>query len=301
MPLWIGLTLVAAFLQNTRSTLQKRLTGEMSALGATYVRFVYGLPIAAIYFAALMALKGDAAPTPNTWFLVYCVIGGLAQIWATVLLVALFAYRNFAVGTTYSKTETIQTAVFGVIVLGDHLTFGAVAAILISLAGVIAISMAKSHLTAANFIRSLSEKPTLTGLGSGALYGVAAVSYRAASLSLGTSDFLMSASYTLLVVLLIQTVCMTIWLAWRAPDDLRASMRTWRPSSMVGLVGALASVGWFTAMTIQNAAYVRALGQIELVFTFISSHFIFREKTNRMELIGILLVIGGIVMLLLLH
>lgn len=298
MPLWIPLTIAAAFLQNLRSTLQKQLTGEMSALGATYVRFAYGLPLAALYLWGLIAFTGARLPETNLLFLVYASVGGLAQIWGTVLLVALFAYRNFAVGTTYSKTETIQTALFGIIVLGDHLSLGAFAAILVSLAGVLAISIAQSHLTPAAFWRSLGEKPTLMGIGSGACYGIAAVCYRAASLSLERPDFLVSAGYTLVAVLAIQTAVMTVWLRWRHPAELAASFRTWKVSSLVGVTGALASMGWFTAMTIQNAAYVRALGQIELVFTFASSRFLFREKTNALELTGIALVIGGILLLI---
>ncbi|GMV61144.1 MAG: hypothetical protein AMXMBFR74_03130 [Parvibaculum sp.] len=299
MPLWIALTIAAAFLQNLRSALQKRLTGGMSATGATYVRFLYGVPVAALYLAIVIGVTGAALPQPDGSFLLYAVAGGLAQIWGTVLLVALYTLRNFAVGTTYSKTETIQTALFGIIVLGDHLSLGAFLAILISLAGVIAISMAQSHLTLTSFWRALGEKPTLMGIGSGACYGIAAVCYRAASLSLDHPDFLVAAGYTLVAVLMIQTVAMTVWLAARRRNDLRAAMDTWRVSSLVGLAGALASIGWFTAMTIQNAAYVRALGQIELVFAFISSHFLFREKTSPLELAGIALVIGGIVMLVL--
>lgn len=298
MPLWIPLTVAAAFLQNLRSTLQKQLTGELSAIAATYVRFSFGLPVAAAYLWALHAFAGDGLPTPNPVFLFYCVLGGIAQIVGTVLLVALFAYRNFAVGTTYSKTETLQTALFGMVFLGDHPSAGAVAAILVSLAGVVAISIAKSHLTLSSFARSLGERPTLMGLGSGACYGIAAVAYRGASLSLGRPDFLMPAAYTLLVVLIIQTAAMTLWLAWREPDQLLGTLRSWKVSSAVGVAGALASMGWFTAMTIENAAYVRALGQVELVFTFASSHFLFREKTERLELFGIALVIGGIVLLL---
>ncbi len=298
MPLWIPLTIAAAFLQNLRSTLQKQLTGELSAIAATYVRFSYGLPVAAIYLWGLHTFGGFAIPSPNPTFLAYCILGGMAQIVGTVLLVALFAYRNFAVGTTYSKTETLQAALFGVVFLGDHPSTGAVAAILVSLAGVVAISMATLHLTATNFLRSLTERPTLMGIGTGACYGVAAVAYRGASLSLGRPDFLMPAAYTLLVVLTIQTFAMTIWLAIREPGALARTLRSWKVSGAVGLAGALASMGWFTAMTIENAAYVRALGQIELVFTFASSHFLFREKTARLELAGILLVVGGILLLL---
>lgn len=298
MPLWIALAIAAAFLQNLRSALQKRLTGDMSATGATYVRFLYGVPVAALYLAIVMGVTGAAMPQAHGVFFLYAAAGGLAQIWGTVLLVALFAYRNFAVGTTYSKTETIQTALFGIIVLGDHLSLGAFLAILVSLAGVIAISMAQSHLTLTSFWRALGEKPTLMGIGSGACYGIAAVCYRAASLSLDHPDFLVSAGYTLVAVLTIQTVAMTAWLAARQRGELLVALRTWRVSSLVGLAGALASIGWFTAMTIQNAAYVRAVGQIELVFAFLSSRFMFKEKTSALELAGIALVTGGIVMLI---
>lgn len=301
MPLWIPITIAAAFLQNLRSTWQKQLAGDLSAIAATYVRFAFGLPIAAVYLWGLWAIGGISPPSPNLTFLFYCITGGIAQILGTVLLVAIFAYRNFAVGTTYSKTETVQAAVFGVVVLGDHPSMGAVAAIIVSFAGVVAISMAKSKLTAANFLRSLGEKSTLMGIGSGTAYGVAAVSYRAASLSLGRDDFMMPAAYTLLVVLVIQTIAMTIWLWLREPDQLGGTLRAWKVSTLVGIAGSLASMGWFTAMTMENAAYVRALGQIELVFTFASSHFLFKEKTERLEFIGIALVIGGLLLLLFLR
>ena len=58
-------------------------------------------------------------------------------------------------------------------------------------------------------------------------------------------------------------------------------------------------MGWFTAMTIQNVAYVRALGQIELVFTFIASTVFFKEKSTGTEIVGIVLIVVGILLLLL--
>lgn len=297
MPLWIPITIAAAFLQNLRSLWQKQLTSVMSTTAATYVRFSFGLPVATVYMLALHYIGGYALPWLNTTFVIYCVIGGFLQIIGTFLLVALFAYRNFAVGTTYSKTETVQTALFGMIVLGDHPSLGAILAIGVSLAGVVALSMAKAHLTAMNFVRSLKQRPTLMGIGTGAANGISAVCYRAASLSLH-DDFLISASYTLFVVLIIQTLAMTLWLAWKEPAQFGKILKAWRLSSLVGLVGALASASWFTAMTIENAAYVRALGQIELVFTFAASHFLFKEKTGRQEFVGIVLVISGLLLLL---
>jgi drug/metabolite transporter (DMT)-like permease len=298
MPIWIPLTIAAAFLQNLRSTLQKRLTGEMSAIAATYVRFAYGLPVGVIYVWALKHFGGMALPSPNTIFLVFCIVGAITQILGTVFLVALFAHRNFAVGTTYSKTESVQAAIFGFIVLGDHLSLSGIAAILISFAGVVLISMARSAVPALQFWRSLIDRPALMGIGSGSMFGIAAVSYRAASLSLDYPNVYMAAGYTLLAVLLIQTVAMGLWLALHRPEDFKASLSTWRVSGIVGIAGSLASMGWFTAMTIENAAYVRALGQIELVFTFASSYFLFRERTRPLELAGIALILGGILLLL---
>ncbi len=299
MPLWIPLTIAAAFLQNLRSTLQKHLTGELSAVSAAYVRFAFGLPVVLLYVLALGHTGGGGLPAPHAEFLLYCLIGGVAQIFGTVLLVALFAYRNFAVGSAYSKTEIVQTALFGFIILGDRLTPGAVAAILISLIGVMLISSARTALTPALFFTSLSERPALMGIGAGGCFAVASVAYRAASLSLGRADFLMPAAFSLLIVLIFQTIIMTAWIAWREPGQLTATARNWKVSLLVGLTGTLGSIGWFTAMTIENAALVRALGQIELLFAFASSVFLFKERAKNLEISGIFLVAGGIVLLLL--
>ncbi len=298
MPLWIPLTISAAFLQNLRTTLQKRLSAELSAAAATYVRFSFGLPVAALYVAAL-AYGGDISlPQPHVEFLFYCLTGGLAQILGTLLTVALFAYRNFAIGSAYAKTETVQTALFGLIVLGDRLTAGASAAILLSLLGVMLISSNRNAPGLKVFFTALLERPALMGIGAGAFFGISAVSYRAASLSLGREDFLMPAAFTLLWVMSMQTLLMTAWIAWREPGQLRATARNWKISASVGMAGAFASMGWFTAMTIENAAYVRALGQIELLFAFASSVFLFGEKARRLEILGMILVVAGIVLLL---
>lgn len=298
MPLWIPLTIVSAFLQNVRSTLQKHLTAELSALAATYVRFSFGLPVAAVYVLGLIYGAGFTLPTPNAEFVGFCLAGGLAQVIGTVLLVSLFAYRNFAVGNAYSKTEAMQTALFGSVILGEHLSAGGIAAIFISLIGVMVISTARSAVTPKLFLVSLLERPALMGIGSGTCFGIASVSYRAASLSLGREDFLMPAAFTLLFVLTIQTLTMTAWIAWREPGQLTATLRNWKISFLVGVAGALSSMGWFTAMTLENAAYVRALGQIDLLFAFASSVILFKEKIRPLEYLGIALVVAGILLLL---
>jgi drug/metabolite transporter (DMT)-like permease len=299
MELWIPITIGAAFFQNLRSMLQKYLKDRLSTGGATYARFIYAAPFAVLYVLILGQMPQFKMPSLNVDFAMYAAIGGTAQMMATALLVYLFSFRNFAVGTTFSKTETVQTAIFGAVILADPLSTPAIIAILISLAGVVALSSAQSGISLGRLVFAWTERTALIGLASGACFGVSAVSYRAASLSLGGEGFLIQAAFTLAWVLGFQTTVMGIYLIIREPGEFVRVLRSWRVASWVGVTGMLGSVGWFTAMTIQNAAYVRALGQVELVFTFIAAHLVFGERTTRMEFIGILLVICGILVLLL--
>ena len=301
MPLWIPITIAAAFLQNLRSALQRDLTSRLDTAGATYVRFLYGWPVALIYLWLILLVSGSPPPIPVPAFFMYCTAGGMAQVAGTAFLIKSFSFRNFVVGTTYSKTETAQTALFGLLILGDTLSLGAGLAILVSLFGVMAISVARTELPFGRALTAWTERPALLGLGAGAAFGMSAVSYRAASLSLGLDSFVLSAAYTLAWTLGLQTLAATGWLFLRNRAQLLKSLQEWRTASLVGLAGALGSIGWFSAMTLQNAAYVRALGQVELVFAFAVSIFWFRERANRTELAGIILVLTGILGLVLAH
>ena len=299
MELWVPITLAAAFLQNLRSALQKHLTGDLSTSGAAFCRFVYAVPLALAYILLLAKGFGLDWPTPNPRFALFAVVGGISQITATALLVYLFSLRNFAVGTTYSKTETVQTAIFGLLILGEPVSLAAALAIAISLAGVMAISVARGALTPRNVRLGWTGRAAFIGVLSGTFFGVSAVSYRAASLSLGGDGFLMQAAFTLACVLVFQTALMAAWIRVREPGELSRVARAWRVAAFVGVSGMLGSAGWFTAMTLENAAHVRALGQVELVFTFIASWFFFRERSTGLELTGILLIVAGILILLL--
>ncbi len=295
MELWIPVTIAAAFLQNARSALQKHLRSRLDTVGATYVRFVYAVPFALVWVATLLVVGGHPLPLPDSTFLVFAGIAGLSQILATLFLVALFSLRTFAAGTAYSKTETVQAAIIGLLILGDPLSVGALAGIVVSLVGVLVLSIARTTAGA----RELSGRAIPFGLASGALFALTAVSVRAASLSLGGDGFLMQAAFTLLVVTAWQTVIMTAWLFARRRQVLAEAFGSWRVSGLVGLTGMMASACWFTAMTIENAAYVRALGQVELVFTFIASRMIFREHTSIAEFMGILAIVAGLLVLVL--
>ena len=161
------------------------------------------------------------------------------------------------------------------------------------------MSAGQTKVTLSSLFTSLGEKATLLGLTCGAFLGLSVVFFRAAALSLEHGNFIMAACYTLAISVVLQTLMMGAYLLWKERQTLTDVLVCWRPASMVGLAGMLGSVGWFTAFTLQNAAYVRALGQIELLFTFLVTVFFFREKTTKLEVVGIILVVIGIVLLLL--
>ena len=144
MPLWIPITIAAAFLQNLRSTLQKHLKSVMGTTGATFVRFGFGFPFALFFVWVLSRIMGYSMPHMSAAFFGWAAIGGLAQMAATFLLIHLFSFRNFAVGTAYSRTEPAQAALFGLWFIGETVTPGVAAAIGVSIFGVMLISIART-------------------------------------------------------------------------------------------------------------------------------------------------------------
>ncbi|MDF1608287.1 DMT family transporter [Hoeflea sp. YIM 152468] len=299
METWILITIAAAFLQNIRSVLQKHLKGVMGTTGATFVRFGFGVPFALVFVGLLAFGIGYPLPLPNSAFIGWVALAALSQITAQAFLIQMFSHRNFTVGTAYSRTEPAQAALFGLIFLGDRVSAGTLVAIAISLVGVVMISVARSASGAAALLGSVFSRTAALGLASGTFFGIAAVGYRAASLSLAGPNFMMQAAVTLLAAILLQTVIMLIWMWFRAPGELGRIRAAWKISAMVGLVGATASFGWFMAMTLQTAAVVKALAQVEMIFTYASSVLIFREHVNKLEIFGCIFIVAGIVVLLL--
>ena len=299
MNLWIIITVAAAFLQNIRSSLQKHLKNVMGSTGATFVRFGFGVPFACLYWCILIYWFEYQLPEFNFRFFLWATIASFAQIFATFLLVYLFSFRNFTVGTAYSRTEPAQTAIFALILFGEKLSPGSIMAIAISIVGVMMISVARSAVTLKTVFTSVLSRTALIGLGSGTLFGLSAVGYRTAALSVEHEFFMVQASTTLVYAIMLQTLAMLIWIVLRQRDELPKIIKAWKPALAVGFVGATASFGWFTAFTLQQAALVKVVAQIEMLFTFASSIFFFREKINRLEIIGCILITTGIILLVL--
>ena len=209
------------------------------------------------------------------------------------------ATLNFAVGTTFSKTEVVQVALLGLIFLGDRVGLWGGLAIALSAIGVLLLSASASKVTLRRLLVGLGERATLLGLTCGLFLGASVVFFRGATLAVENTPFLMAAAFALAIALIMQTIIMGAYILYAERETMGAVLENWRPATWVGITGMLASVGWFTAFTLQNAAYVRALGQIELLFTFLVSVFWFKERSSRQEVFGILLVVAGIILLLL--
>jgi len=291
MELWIGLTIAAAFLQTLRSSLQKRATGTLSVNGASYLRFCYALPFVWCYLSLLL-LERTLPVLPGEFF-VFCLVGGVAQIIGTAALVGSFSHGNFALGTTFSKTEVVLTALVGAVLLSEQLSLLQWAGIGVSFLGVALLSVRGGLKNIATDQRALA-----LGVLAGAGFAISAVCYRAAALSLPSGDFLLRAGATLAITVSLQSVLMGLFLKVREPGELKRVLVNWRSGIWVGLVGAAASAGWFTAMTLVNAALVRALGQVELLFSFAISIWFFRERVQGAEIAGAVLVVLGIWLLL---
>ncbi|MGH8616687.1 MAG: EamA/RhaT family transporter [Burkholderiales bacterium] len=298
--LWIPITLWAAFAQTARNAAQKSLTASLGALGATLVRFLYGLPFALLWLAAVKAVGGYAWPTLNMVFTGWVTLGAVTQIVATALLLRAMAERNFALGVAYAKSDVIQVAVFGFVFLGDAVTGGTAAAVLIGTLGVLLLSPPDPRRPFRALLTGWTQRSALLGLGAGAGFALAAVGYRGAALALD-APFLMAAAVTLAVALTLQTVLLGGWLLARNPAVVAHTLRAWRPSLFAGFMGAAASAGWFTATTIQSAVHVRTLGLVELLFTYVVSRRVFRERLSRRELAGLGLLTVGLVLVTVTH
>jgi drug/metabolite transporter (DMT)-like permease len=293
MELWVALSVGAAFLQNARSALQKALTPRVGVLGAAYARFLFAAPWAVLLVAVLAAREG-AVPAPTVAFAGWALGGALTQISGTVLLLHLFSLRNFAVGNTFARTETVQAALFGLVLLGDRLGGLATAGILVSLVGLVLLSATRG------FGGGALNRAAAIGLASGASFAISAVGYRAASLSLAPTDgFLLRPAFTLASVTVLQAMLMSLWFRVREPGRISAVVSAWRVAAPVGITGMLASLGWFTAFTLATAAQVKAVGQIELLFSWLTARFAFGERPSPRETAGILLVASGIVLVIL--
>ncbi|MBC2837088.1 EamA family transporter [Paragemmobacter straminiformis] len=279
--LWIILTIAAAALQTLRLMQQKRLKGlGLSTAGASFARFLYGAPLAVALLAVLL-VRGYPAVPVSLSFAPYVMAGAVGQIFGTLCSVALFSERSFAVGTAFTKSETIQAAGFSALILAEPVSVLGLAAISLGTVGVLLLSFRPGGWG------GLWNRGAALGLAGGAFFAISAIGYRGATLAVGSPDAFYRATLALAAVTTFQTVTMGLWLAWRDRAELGRVLAGWRATAPVGANSMAGSLLWFTAFALMNAAYVRALGQVELIFSVAASVLFFRETVSLRELCGI--------------
>jgi drug/metabolite transporter (DMT)-like permease len=295
--LWLPIVLWAALAQTARNAAQRSLVAQAGTLGATLARFLYGIPFAACWVALLHSVAATAAPVPqfHPAYFAWLLLGALGQLAATAFLLSAMKERNFVVGVAYSKTDALQVALFGSMFLRELPGGWTLLAIGLATAGVVMLSLPQQP--AAVEGSAWTSRAAWFGLSSGAGFALSAVGYRGAALQLPESSAWIVGAWGVLLAQMLQTVLLGGWLAARAPQSLRATVTAWRVSTVAGAMGALASIGWFTAFALTTAANVRTLGMVEVVFSYLVSRRFLREKLARTEQRGLALVVIGLLAL----
>ena len=289
--LWIVFTVLAAAGQTVRNAMQRELTAKLGTVGATHVRFLFGFPFALVFLAGVMTATGYAFPKLPPVFWPWAIVGAGAQIVATATMLATMNDRSFVVTIAYIKTEAIQAAIFGLIFLGDRLTLPVLAAILIATFGVVVMSLKGKGTMSGGW------QPVALGLFSGAMFALSAVGYRGAILSLEHPSFVLAATVTVTIGLVMQAGFLTLYLLVKDRPVLHAIVRNWKPSLFAGFMGATASEFWFLAFAIATVASVRTLALIEVLFAQAISFFVFKQRTTAREALGMSLIVAGVVLL----
>ena len=298
IPAWIPITLVAAFFQAWRTALQANLRHELTASGAAFVRYFYALPLDVFMLVLALWWLSGSWPSLSVAFVLYCLAGGVAQIFGTFFLISAFGHRNYLVGTAYAKTEAVQLVLISVLVFGIALPQWAVIGAVTAMIGVLWLALPTEKFTFLGWLKISMQPAALFGLGAGLAFALTALALREASLTLGEqTPVLIKALLVLLVTNSIQVLVQGTYMLKFARRDLWQCMVVWRRALPVGLLSALGSAAWFAGFALTQVALVRGLGQIEVLFTLLFGHFYLKERFTRHEVFALFLVAVGVVMI----
>lgn len=289
--LWIAFTVVGAAGQTARNAMQRELSTTLGTVGATLVRFLFGFPFALVFLAVVLATTGAALPRPELVYWPWLIVGALTQVLATAMMLALMGDRSFLVAIAYLKTEPVQVAVFGLLFLGDRITPLLAAAICIATLGVMLMSRKGGG-------GRIEVRPMLLGTAAGAMFAISTVAYRGAILSLDYPNFVVAATFSLALGLVMQAALLSAYLALLNRALLSKVLHAWRPSLFAGFMGASASQFWFLAFALTSAASVRTLGLLEVLFAQAVSRFVFKQKDTPRERLGVAMIVAGVLMLI---
>lgn len=297
-PIWLPATLLAGATQAWRTAVQRRVSKTLSINGAGLVRYLYGLPFALLMLAAYRLFFPAPLPAIGRLFLLFCLAGGLAQILATNLLLMAFHHRNFVVGTAYSKTEAVQSAILSFLLMGERLSAISLCGIGCGVGGIMLLSTGGRRMGPLDWLKALGQPAAIFGIGSGFFFALTAIAIRRAAQEVGGTDPIHAALIVLVTTVALQTVMQGGYLLLREPAEMRRIFASWRVSGQVGLLSAMGSACWFTGFATAPVALVRIVGQIEVVFTMAFGHFYLNERMKRSEGLGLMLVVLGVILAL---
>ena len=289
---WIIAAIFAAACQTARSAFQKNMITRLGDYGAAYIRFCYALPFTSIIWFVWVNIPGNSIPTLSFYSIVLCFLGSIFQILFTYVLMKVFSHKSFAAGIAFSKTEVILIAFLEVVILNVFFSFPLMIGITLGVLSVLFLSYARKAKSILETIKlllnSVSSLGTLIGLLSGLLLAASVVTFRMSIISID-GPLLDRSLFISFIAIIFQTILVGLYLLLFKKDQLFAVIKFWRPSLPAGLCGTGATFGWFVAFGLTTAAEVRAVGQIELIFSILISIIFFREKIRKTELFGIIL------------
>ena len=289
---WIIFTLLAVIMQSVRTAAQKQITREISVQSATLVRFLFGIKFAALYFFLTMWIFQPINFELNIKFIISGALASVSQVLATVFLIKALTLKNFAVGTALAKTEALLTAVLGSIFFSAYLNPMGYLSILFGVCGLLIAS--NWNVT----LKDLSDNQSIRyGLGAGLGFALASLWIRDASLSLEIPRIVSAAAVLLYMVILQSLICL-VWISVKEPEQFMLIQKNLKSSLFIGFTGVLGSIGWFTAMSLQNAALVKTLGQIEFIASLLITYLYFNEKTSTREYLGIAFIAFSLLLLI---
>jgi len=293
---WIFISIFTAFVQTIRNASQKHLRQFLSNSTTVWVRFIFGFPFALLAFLGLL-LFGYDFPKINNTFLINVSIACIAQIIGISFLVALFSRKNFAVGTAYIRTDAIQSAIIGMVFFHESISFIGMIAIIIAFIGLIFISVTKEHIGLKRIIFAISTPSALMGIASGTSFAISGLFVKNSTLSMPETPIIINASFTIVFLLFSQAIAVGLYLYFTNRDEIFKVKKYFKNGLIVGFTTLIVSTGWYTAYALSNVAYVKAVGQIGMIFSMLISKKFFKEKIQILEIIGIFLILSGILIL----
>jgi drug/metabolite transporter (DMT)-like permease len=301
MELWIPITVIAALSQTIRTAIQRQMKRPIGDQGAAAIRFLYAVPFAwsgLLFVSYFYQYSFADVATINTEFAIWVTVGGIAQILFTIFLIKLFSYKNFLIGIAFSKTEVIIAAAIEALINSKLMSFQFGLAIFVGTISVVLLSIRGNFFSYRDLASSLKTESTYIGLISGLSLAISVIAFRSAINSLPEADFLIRATTTAAIGVTGQSVIMLIYLRLFHPSQLNAALRLWRPGLATGIFAAITTASWFSAFALHSAAPVRAVGQIELIFSMAITILIFRQRLSRIEILGTSLLLCSILLVI---